>query len=504
MTATARRTPTDADRESGLARRTDAVLDPDRGRVVARLFLPGEESTRGQSRAAAVVERVRGLGATEAAALASDVLSRFGARHRDLLDTLTADAAVVGAHLVDGDRLSEAQALVLGACFTAEYAVEGAALCNPSAVVHPDQHGLEPGALRVAVSLRAIGEGHVSSVGFAEAVIGPDRTWRFEPRARPAVAGTVSAGSWRRAHLRAVLADVGIADELSNGVLAQLPTVFDAAALQEALGTVPVALLTHSGSVGTLDALWRLLTTPYRVSFPSDVELSAQVLLPAVDEERNGIEDVRLVRFTTDDGEVEYRATYTAYDGSRIGSRLLVSTDLRTATSTRLAGPGARGKGMALFPRRLDGRYWSLSRSDGENISVTSSTDGLVWGRPTPLDAPRRWWELVQTGNCGSPIETARGWLVLTHGVGPLRQYALGAMLLDLEDPTIVLGQLPEPLLACDADEQDGYVPNVLYSCGGVVHDGTLWIPYGIGDSRIGVAHAEVDAVLAEMVPPAG
>ena len=211
------------------------------------------------------------------------------------------------------------------------------------------------------------------------------------------------------------------------------------------------------------------------------------------------MEDARFTRFVDDAGTVEYRATYTAYDGHQIAPRLLTSTNLSEFRAHRLAGPAARNKGMALFPRKVQGKYLALCRSDGESTSLSSSVDGYVWNKPQPVHAPHASWEWLQVGNCGPPIETDRGWLVLTHGVGAMRTYAIGALLLDLDDPTVVVGRLTDPLLEPDPSEQDGYVPNVVYSCGGLVHDGILWLPYGIGDARIGVAWTSLDALLGAM-----
>ena len=388
----------------------------------------------------------------------------------------------------------------MGASFTAEYAVEAAALCNPSAVLHPDQGGLRAGEARLAVSLRAIGEGHVSSLGFAAAVIGPGARWTFEPRESPVVAGVSVPARWARDHLRAVLADEGQVDDLTHNVLAGLPDVFTASEVQQILTDAHPELLTRPSGMASIEVLRRVMASAYEVSFPADLALSQQVILPATVEERNGIEDARFVRFH-DDGQIDYRATYTAYDGQQIAPRLLISPDLRTFHAHRLAGPAARNKGMALFPRRINGRHWGLCRSDGENTSVASSYDGRIWGRPTLVQRPKASWEVVQIGNCGSPIETDRGWLVLTHGVGPMRTYAVGAILLDLNDPTRITCRLAEPLLEAGVDERDGYVPNVVYSCGGIVHDRRLWLPYGISDSRIGVAWASIDELLDAMIP---
>jgi predicted GH43/DUF377 family glycosyl hydrolase len=477
---------------------TDEALLPDPARVIARLFLPGEELPNGRSRAGAVVARVLALSEPEVERATAEVIENFSCRHADFIRLLNTHASTVSSHLQAAIPMSQARTLLLGASFTAEYAIEGAALCNPSVVLHPDQRGMPPGRARVALSLRAIGEGHLSSLGFCTAIVGAG-AWKFEPRGHPIVAGTSHAATWSRDHLRAVLADRGRVNGLTHSVLAALPDIFTGVELEHALAEVHHDLLDRPGSAATLDRLRRLVASAYEVTFADDVTLSQQVLLPSTPDESNGLEDARLVRFVGDDGVVEYRATYTAYDGRTIAPRLLTSSDLRTFRAHRLAGPAARNKGMALFPRLIGGRHWSLCRSDGESNCLARSDDGLVWGQPSVIQAPKASWEVVQVGNCGSPIETDRGWLVLTHGVGPMRTYAIGAMLLDLDDPTRVIAHLTEPLLQGTDTERYGYVPNVVYSCGGMIHEGRLWLPYGIGDSRIGVAWAQVDELLAAM-----
>ncbi len=297
-----------------------------------------------------------------------------------------------------------------------------------------------------------------------------------------------------------MLADHGTIDGLAHNVLVSLPPLFTGHDLQRVLERMPQDLLGRPGVQETIDLLRRLVASAYEVEFAPDVDLGQRVLLPSAAEESNGLEDARFVLFTGDDGTVEYRATYTAYDGSRIAPRLLTSPDLRTFEAHRLAGPAARNKGMALFPRTIGGRHFSLCRSDGESTSVASSDDGFVWGAPVQVQEPLAAWEVLQVGNCGPPLETGRGWLVLTHGVGPMRCYAIGAILLDLDDPTRVLARLEQPLLRTRTDEQEGYVPNVVYSCGGLLHDGRLWLPYGIGDARIGVAWTDVEELLDAMV----
>jgi predicted GH43/DUF377 family glycosyl hydrolase len=482
-----------------IAHRVQSGLRPDPARVVTRLFLPGEELHGAHSRASQVVSRVMGLAEDEVERLAADLCRDFGGRHHNYQELLRRHASIVSAHVEEMRELTAARTLLLGAAFTAEYATEAAGLCNPSAVLSPDQGGLRAGQARVALSVRGIGEGHISSIGFCSAVVGPGAQWSFEPRLRPVSAADTTPASWRKPHLRAVLADQGHLDELAEAVLHALPDELKDIDLERALAEAHRDLLARPGSAATVDLLRKVVSSAYNASFAADLDLGQRILSPSADEESNGMEDARFTRFTDDDGTVEYRATYTAYDGRQIAPRLLISSDLRVFRAQRLAGPAARNKGMALFPRTVHGQHLALCRSDGENTSLASSADGYVWDRPVLLHEPSAPWEMLQVGNCGPPIETAQGWLVLTHGVGPMRVYMIGALLLDLDDPARVVGCSSTPLLSPGRDERDGYVPNVVYSCGAFLHDGLVWIPYGIDDGRIGVAYAPLGEVLADL-----
>jgi Predicted glycosylase len=486
-----------------LAHRVEAELRPDPARVIARLFLPGEETYVARSRAGGVVARVLALDETEVEVLAAQLLDTFGDRHRNYPDLLARHASIVARRVGAEITMSSSRTLLLGATFTSEYATEGAALCNPSAVPHPDQHGLEAGAARVALSLRAIGEGHLSSIVFSTAIVGPGPRWRFEPRPMPAVAGVPSPPHWQRDQLRALLADRGELDELASAVVHALPTRFTGTDLEAALARAHHDLLARPSAQATAALLRRLVSSAYEVRFDADVSLDQQVLLPSTADERNGMEDARFTRFTADDGAVDYRATYTAYDGERIAPRLLVSPDLHVFRAYPLAGPAVRNKGIALFPRLVDGRHLALCRADGESTSLASSPDGHRWTETGQLQIPHASWELLGVGNCGPPIETDRGWLVLTHGIGPMRTYSIGALLLDLHDPRRIVARLERPLLKTDRNTRDGYVPNVVYSCGSVLHDGRLWLPYGLDDTRVAIAWASVDELLDAMIATA-
>jgi predicted GH43/DUF377 family glycosyl hydrolase len=287
-------------------------------------------------------------------------------------------------------------------------------------------------------------------------------------------------------------------------VLGSLPEHFDDATFERVLADLPADLHSRENAQRTLEQLRRTNVAGYATVFPADSLLHQRVLWPATAMESNGMEDARFVRFVGDDGTPVYRATYTAYDGRHIAARTLSSVDLRSFQAAPMRGPGVRNKGVALFPRTVGGRHLALCRTDGETTGLTVLDDHARWQAPTPLHGPRRGWELIQTGNCGSPLETDAGWLVLTHGVGPMRRYVISALLLDLHRPDHVIAELPDALLAPDETERDGYVPNVLYSCGALVHAGTLWLPYGAGDARIGFATVPVDALIAAMTPAPG
>jgi predicted GH43/DUF377 family glycosyl hydrolase len=475
-------------------------LLPDASRVVARLFLPGEGLLPKRSRAGDIVRRIV---STPSAALereAAELFGRFGDRHRDLSGILARHARTVAFRTELPDDPAPALATVLGATFTHEYSVEAAALCNPSAVEHPDQSGLQPGELRLALSLRGIGEGHISSIEFASAVIG-NGAWRFEPRERPVVSGEVGEGLWTRAAFSQGLDHVGQENELSAAILRALPDTFRSGEIEDAIHAAPPALSRRPDAHLDLDVIRTLAWSAYTATFPADVPLSARVLMPATPDESNGVEDARFVRFTAEDGAVDYRATYTAYNGLTIASRMIVSEDLRDFAMYNVSGSAAANKGMAFFPRTIDGTHWALTRTDGENISLARSDDGFTWEDFAVLIRPARLWEVIQNGNCGSPLETERGWLVLTHGVGPMRQYAIGAMLLDLDDPTTVLARLERPLLSVPDGEREGYVPSIVYSCGGIIHDGTVWLPYGVGDERVRAGSVAVSGLLDAMTP---
>jgi predicted GH43/DUF377 family glycosyl hydrolase len=480
-------------------------VSPDPRRVVARLFLPGQESPDpGTSRAAGVVERCLALSDQHAQDLLDQIMTRHASRHRSFPEILEAHFTAVAHRVGDALRLPAARRQLIGAYFTQEYAIEAAALFNPSVVAHPDQD-VPPGHLRFVMSARAVGEGHLSSVVFRTGVLRPGAAASVTV---DAASPQASAGAWRTtlvdgARLRHEAALAGADPESVDFVLAQLPPHFTTVRLDLALERLQGERLTRINAPETARCLRLLASGSYEVEFAEATELSERAVMPQIAVEQRGIEDARFVRFTDDDGSATYLATYTAFDGDHIRVRRLQTDDFRTFRSNTLTGKAATNKGLALFPRRVRGRYLALSRWDRENTAIASSADGHHWPGATAVQSPEQPWELIQLGNCGSPIETPEGWLVLTHGVGPVRSYAIGALLLDLDDPTRVIGRLRQPLLTPADDERDGYVPNVVYSCGALLHQQTLLLPYGCSDSRIKIALVDTPALLARLTGPA-
>jgi predicted GH43/DUF377 family glycosyl hydrolase len=485
---------------AGLVTRSPQRIAANPSRVITRLFVPGQEGFEHQeSRAGAVLARILALDEGEVRASLDDVVIRFDSRHRDLAGTFRRHASELADRLDPDVDLSEARKLLLGAAFTSEYAIEGAALCNPSIVAHPDQAGTVAGSLRFVMSVRGIGEGHRSSIGFRTGSVDAAGRATIDDPAPFATAGAPKPALLDAAVFRSELARLGDAGEAADYVLGRLGHRFTRAALSKRLAELETHLSTRGHAEETISSFHRIAERTYAVEFSDGITLSERVLWPSMDVEQAGMEDARFVRFIDDDGSITFFATYTAYSGSHISQQLLETTDFQCFASAPIVGPAAANKGLALFPRRIRGRFAAMSRSDRESNTVAYSDDKSVWTTSLPCQSPTHAWEMLQLGNCGSPIETDAGWLVLTHGVGPMRTYRIGAILLDLDDPTRVLSQLSQPLLSPTTDEQDGYVPNVVYSCGALVHADTLVLPYGISDAAIGIATVPLPEVLAAL-----
>jgi predicted GH43/DUF377 family glycosyl hydrolase len=478
--------------------RTQHRLYADARSVMAKPYLPGEEILlSGPSRAQQLMDRILAIPESEVSALNAEVMQRFTQRHHDFEGTLTRHFALMEGYVPARTTLTAARKLLIGAYFTHEYAVEAAALFNPSIVPAPDQTGLREGQLRFVMSLRAVGEGHLSSIEFRSGVLDAQGEMTIDPPGERLVAGTrTSHSQFDKARFVTKLQELDAVNDLSMSVTKRLADQFTLAELEASIGALEEHGPPHAVWFETVKIMRVLASSNYVTTFPLGSQLAERVIFPAGPNETRGMEDARFVRFTEDDGRSTYYATYTAYDGFQILPQLIETDDFRSFTISTLNGAAAQNKGMALFPRRIAGRYVMLSRKDRENLHLSTSSDVHQWDEVAELSRPEHPWELLQIGNCGSPIETEAGWLVLTHGVGPMRRYSIGAMLLDLNDPQKVIGHLRVPLLEPDESERDGYVPNVLYTCGALVHGGQLLVPYGFSDAGIAVARLPLSDLL--------
>ena len=428
--------------QASFLHRKALYLRPDPARVIVRPFKPATEprdlNPTDKTRANHIVERVLALEASVAASLLADVLENFKGRHRNLLETFELRADEMEDALAAHNAFSETQRQLIGAYFLNEYSFEASALFNPSIVPHPDQSGAPEGGLRFVLSLRAVGEGHVSSLTFRTGTI--------------AVDGSLTVDRTRR---------LASSPMVGNRVYGPLGEAVD-------------------------------------LTFKEGMDISERVIFPVTESQSQGIEDARFVEFN-DDGRKTYYATYTAYTGRAIRSELLETSDFLSFRMSPLYGSAARNKGMALFPRRIDGKYAMIARQDNENLYLIYSDDLYRWDGGHAILKPQFPWEFVQIGNCGSPIELDEGWLLLTHGVGPVRKYSIGAALLDKNDPSRVLARSVEPLLHPEPSEREGYVPNVVYTCGAMRHNDQIILPYAISDTYSNFATIEIAALMRAM-----
>lgn len=478
------------------AKRIGPTLAPDRSRVLLRPFYPSSDDI-----ARRIFARVAALSDAKVASLLSQVLDEFANRHTRVEQILRNRFLQVRRQSADTQELSTDRQALIGSYFTHEYSPESAALFNPSIVLHPDQSELPKGAIRFILSLRATGEGHISSITFRTGTISARHRIALTPPV-PFVTEPerVPNAAYEKALFCRKLQEAGVQNDFCRRVLAQLP---DAFVLDDLYRILAAERRQTDPDDATADRAVRglllLAESNYEVHFAPDSQITQRVLFPSTASQRNGIEDARFVRFQNDDGRFTYYATYTAYDGKITLPQLLETPDFLHFRFNTLNGPAVQNKGMALFPRKINGRYAMISRQDDENILLMFSDNVHFWQQPQPLLSPEQPWEFIKMGNCGSPIETDAGWLVLSHGVGPLRKYCLGAFLLDLDDPSRVIGRLCEPLLAPNEAEREGYVPNVVYTCGSLLHGRELIIPYAMSDYATSFATVSLDELLAAM-----
>ena len=477
-------------------RRHQIVLQPESARVIIRHFIPSSAQ-----RLSTIIGRALALTEDEVEKELAAVHEDFDGRHYDIEPVFMSHFAKVQEHVFTQRPLTRSRQLLIGALFSGEYALEAAALFNPSIVPHPDQSGVPAGGLRFIMSLRATGEGHISSIEFREGTISPDGQIELTPVSRyVSLPEVLPNPSYRKRSFIIKLHEMGFDNECTAAVMVALSTNFTRSELADRVASfrrenLPLA----SDTRRTLECIQWLADSNYELRFSDKLAVSERILFPVSDNESNGIEDARFVRLVDDDGAVTYCATYTAYNGRDILPQLIETQDFLHFRVLTLNGSAVQNKGMALFPRRIHGRYAMLSRQDDENLFIMFSDNSHYWSDPQIILRPAEAWESVKIGNCGSPIETAAGWLVITHGVGAMRKYCIGAVLLDLEDPTRVIGRLREPLLSPNEAEREGYVPNVVYTCGALLHDRELVIPYAMSDYATSFATVSLDELLAAM-----
>ena len=476
-----------------LIKRRSTLLNAESSRVITRPHIPG-----GKERIQGLIARVVKLSDDDVHHLLETVFEEFSARHRNFRQALERNFQRIAEHVPKRLSLSLNRRLLLGAYMTSEYSVESAALFNPSVVPHPDQEGLGEGSQRFIMSFRATGEGHISSIEFRSGIVDENHDIFFDAISQYVATPEIHTDPvYQRLHFHRKLEEMGAHNRVTNRLLEGLGETFTFDQLEiqiKALRSSKFRLKSKQEAIDT--ALW-LARSNYEVVFHPDHQISERVIFPVSENEAGGIEDARFVRFVDDAGLVNYYATYTAYNGFTILPQLLETTDFLTFKIHTLSGKAAHNKGMALFPRKINGQFVMLSRQDGVNNYIMFSDSLRFWNDATLLQEPNHPLEFVQVGNCGSPVETSEGWLALFHGVGPMRKYSIWAELLGIDDPSKVIGRLDEPILTPDEHEREGYVPNVVYSCGSMIHEDTLIVPYGIADQRCRVATVSIPELLS-------
>jgi predicted GH43/DUF377 family glycosyl hydrolase len=476
---------------------TSIDFRPNIDRVLNRAFIPASPD-----QVSNIIERVLSFSDPEVEAQLACLRDEFAHRHPNLERSWLRQFEKVEAYFSNEAFLPTSRRLLIGAFFTGEYAVESVALFNPSIVLHPDQTDLGPEDLRFILTLRAIGEGHISSIEFRSGVVRKDHSIEMDHETDLVTAPDIEADpTFSRDIFLHKLQEKGLENNWSRSVMNRLGATFTRTELDESLRRAAHETQRHNEDVKrAIECLHWLVNSNYELNFSLSTPLSQRVIFPVSLNESNGMEDARFVRFVDKDSRATYYATYTAYDGRIVRPQLIETNDFLHFRIRTLTGPAIRNKGMALFPKRIDGLYAMLSRHDDENLYLVLSDELYFWSNPQLLVRPSQPWEFGKIGNCGSPIETDAGWLVLTHGVGPMRKYCISALLLDLQDPLQVIGRLNEPLLKPAADQTSGYVPNVVYTCGALIHGGRLILPYGLNDTETKVVTIELETLLAALV----
>ncbi|MHC1774587.1 MAG: response regulator [Lentimicrobium sp.] len=470
-------------------------------RVIVRFFFPGPES-----RVQSIIQKVGSMPEEAARMSLNQTLRDFSSRQRNISRIFQKHfervSEILNGSAGDMLNLSHHKQLLIGAFFTSEYSIESAAFFNPSMVEDPDQTGLTVGQKRVIISFRATGEGHISSIVFRGGILDANNNLQLIPTGRLIdEAEAIKNYIYHKEEFCKKLTEMHADDPVVKHTMDKLMPEFDYNQLLRAIDATKRELSLNEEQRKNLQTICWLGDSHYEISFSLDTGISDRVIFPIAAEESNGIEDARFVKFTGDDGRVRYYATYTAYNGFTIMPKLIETKDFYNFKIMPIHGENAQNKGMALFPRKIKGKYAMLARIDGINNYILFSDDINRWDETHLLQSPKFPWEFIQVGNCGSPIETEHGWLVITHGVGTMRKYVISAMLLDIDDPTKVIGQLTEPIISPNEEEREGYVPNVVYSCGSILNNDELVIPYAMSDTASTYATVPLEELLASLMP---
>jgi len=471
---------------------------PNPKRVIARFYMPVKED-----RAKIIVNDIAQFDEEEASRILNKILSNFSKRHRNISkifeNSFNSLKEILG-NINNKKPLSLKKKLLIGSYFTTEFAIESTAFFNPSIIEAPDQSNLQEGQKRIIVSFRATGEKHISSIVFRQGIINKDNSLKFQQEGRLVdVPETIKRYVYKKSIFLKKLSEMHIQKDVVNTAMDKLGETFIYGELKHSIDETLKQVTITPSKKKVLDALMWLARSHYEVKFSLDTAISERVLFPVSYAEVNGIEDARFVKFTDDDGKVTYYATYTAYDGFTILPKLMKTTDFYHFKVMPINGAYAQNKGMSLFPQKINGKYAIISRSDGINNYIMFSDDINIWEKAKIIQEPSQPWEFIKIGNSGSPLETEKGWLLITHGVGPMRSYSLGAILLDKNDPSKVIGHLNEPLLTPNEEEREGYVPNVVYSCGSIIHNNELIIAYGMSDYASGFACISLDELFEKL-----
>lgn len=479
--------------------RKNIKFQPDSSRVITRFLYSGDE------RSANLITKILSLPEKQQRETLTQILRDYSKRHRSISKAFEKNFSrlnnVFERLSIDPHTLTTAQKVLIGSYFTMEYSIEAAAFFNPSMMEDPDQSELSKGEKRVIISFRATGEGHISSIVFRSGILDSNNNILIEPPGK--MLESPEHIKNHTYHKDSFLQKLQEMQTPVNGAYAiikeKLPESFTYEELNRYMKETRPLLENNKVGLVLLNEISWLASSHYEMDFSVDTAISERVIFPIADTEIKGIEDARFVKFTEDNGEVTYYATYTAYDGITILPKLLLTKDFYHFQVCPIHGEVAQNKGMALFPRKINGKYAMLCRVNGVNNYISFSDQLTVWRESSLLQEPKFPWEFVQMGNCGSPIETAEGWLVITHGVGPVREYSLGVSLLDLENPTKEIGRLETPLLSPNESEREGYVPNVVYSCGSIIHNNDLIIPYAMSDYASTYATVDITELLGAL-----